>query len=297
MEDRNNLVQLLKEKGQVNDYKTSLRASDGEIFPVSIAASAIEIEGESYMVSFTRDMTEQKKAEDALQQYQKQLRTLASEVIIAEEQERRRIAIELHDDVIQDLGLSRIKLGELSKRLASDDYIYLVNETRELIERIIKESRSLVFDLSLPVLYELGYEAAIKWLAEQTEKKLNIPCRVHDDGQTKPMGKEMQVLLFKAVRELLINIGKHARANKIHINIQRIDGRIEINVHDDGVGFEPDQIKLAQGKSLKFGLFGIIERLNLLNGTVEINSSLNNGTSITLTAPLESGNQNGPAIN
>ena len=229
---------------------------------------------------------ERLRATDELNQYQTQLRALASEVIIAEEQERRRIAVELHDEVIQDLGLSKIKLGELSKFLANNKYLYLVNETRKLIERIIKESRTLVFDLSSPILYELGYEAAVKWLAEQTENNLGIPCRVQDDGQPKPMNKEMQVLLFKAVRELMINISKHAQAKTVDIFIRRAGDVIEVSVRDDGAGFDPDQIKLAGSNRLKFGLFGIMERLNLLNGKVIISSSPDCGTNITLTAPL-----------
>jgi PAS domain S-box-containing protein len=240
-----------------------------------------------YAVAQIQNITERKQAEDELQQYQMQLRSLASEITIAEEQERRRIAVELHDHIIQDLGLSKIKLGELIQRLSADDCLPLAEETRELIERIIKESRSLVFDLSLPILYELGFEAAIRWLAEQTAEKLNIPFEVQEDDQPKPMNKEMQVLLFKAVRELMINISKHAHANEVSIFINRVNGQIDISVQDDGVGFDPDHIALYSGEALKFGLFGIKERLNLLNGLVKISSSPGSGTNITLTAPLE----------
>lgn len=240
-----------------------------------------------YTIAQIQDITDRKQAENELHQYQMQLRALASEITIAEEQERRRIAIELHDYIIQDLGLSKIKLGELVQRLSTDDCLPLAEETRELIEGIIKESRSLVFELSLPVLYDLGYVAAIKWLAEQTERKLNIPCKVQDDGQPKPMNKDMQVLLFKAVRELINNISKHAHANEINILINRVNGQINTSVQDDGVGFDPAHIELYRGEALKFGLFGIKERLNLLNGLVKISSTPGSGTNITLTAPLE----------
>jgi len=240
-----------------------------------------------YTIAQIQDITDRKQAENELHQYQMQLRALASEITIAEEQERRRIAIELHDYIIQDLGLSKIKLGELVQRLSTDDCLPLAEETRELIEGIIKESRSLVFELSLPVLYDLGYVAAIKWLAEQTERKLNIPCKVQDDGQPKPMNKDMQVLLFKAVRELINNISKHAHANEINILINRVNGQINTSVQDDGVGFDPAHIELYRGEALKFGLFGIKERLNLLNGLVKISLTPGSGTNITLTAPLE----------
>ena len=231
--------------------------------------------------------TEHRKAQEKLQQYQMQLRALASEITIAEEQERRRIAIELHDHIIQDLGLSKIKLGELAQRLSTNDCQPLAEEVRRLIEQIIRESRSLVFDLSLPILYDLGFEEAIKWLAEQTATKLNISCEVRDDGLPKPMSKEMQVLLYKAVRELMINIGKHAQADKVNVYINRVDGQIDISVQDDGKGFNSAQTGIYSGETLKFGLFGIRERLNLLSGSVKISSAPGSGTLVTLTAPLD----------
>jgi PAS domain S-box-containing protein len=229
---------------------------------------------------------ERMQAEKELNQYEEQLRNLASENIIAEEQERRRIAIELHDNIIQDLGLSKIKMGQLIQRLSADDCIHLAEEIRVLIDQIIKESRSLVFDLSLPILYDLGFEEAVKWLAEVTARKNNIACAVQDDGQLKPMGKEMKVLLFKATRELMVNICKHAHATEVNITIHRVRGRIVVSVQDNGVGFDPDYIETSSRESLKFGLFGIRERLNLLKGFVKISSLPGSGTNITLTAPL-----------
>jgi len=260
---------------------------NGEVFTVDVLLTPVPIGERKFIHCVWRDITELKQAEEELNHYQMQLRSLVHEITIAEEKERRRIAIELHDHIIQDLGLSKIKLGELIQRLSADDCLPLAQETRKLVERIIKESRSLVFDLSLPILYELGFEAAIKWLANQTEEKLNIPCKVQEAGQLTPMNKEMQVLLFKAVRELMINISKHAHANEVNIFISRVNGQIDISVQDDGVGFDADHIGLYSGEALKFGLFGIKERLKLLNGLVKISSSPGSGTNITLTAPLE----------
>lgn len=240
-----------------------------------------------YSVAQIQDITERKQVEDELHQYQMQLRNLVSEITIAEEQERRRIAVELHDNIIQDLGLCKIKLGELVQRLSADDCLPLAEATRVLIEQTIRESRLLVFDLSLPILYDLGFEEAVKWLAEQTEKKFNISCVVQDDGQPKPMKKEMKVLLYKATRELMANVTKHAHAKKVNISIHRVNDRIDISVQDDGVGFDSAHIESCSREALKFGLFGIKERLNLMSGFVKISSLPDSGTTITLTAPLE----------
>lgn len=234
-----------------------------------------------------RVLTERKQAEEEINHYQKQLRILASEITIAEEEERRRIAIELHDHIIQDLGLCKIKLGDLTQRLSDSDCKQLSQETRNLIEKVIKNSRTLVFELSLPILYELGLEAAIKWLVGKYQEKFHITYKTHIDDQHKPLEKDLQVHLFKAVRELFININKHAHANEIIIYTTLKKNEIIISIKDDGVGFNVFDIESNFQKEQKFGLFGIKERLRLLNGSVTINSSPGAGTNITISAPLE----------
>jgi len=227
------------------------------------------------------------QSETALRDSKAKLSGLAAEITIAEEQERRRIAVDMHDHIIQDLGLSKIKLGALAKRLAEHESLPLVEEMRELTELLIKEARTLVFEMSSPILYELGLEAAIKWLADETTKKSRFTCEVFDDGQVKPLTREMQVILFKAVRELMINITKYAEADQVNIFIDREIEQIIICVQDDGIGFTPANIDLYHDDKKAFGLFGIRERMDLLKGSVTINSSPGSGTSITLTAPLE----------
>jgi PAS domain S-box-containing protein len=277
--------------GSIREFTTEKRYchKDGSIIWVRlmIASSWKPDKEPDYHIAAVQDITEQKEVENELQQYEEQLRKLVFEIIIAEEKERRRIAVDLHDYIIQDLGLCKIKLGELSKALPEDNLLPLAEEVRELIQKSITQSRSLVFELSLPILYELGFEAAIKWLSEQTTEKTRFVCNVHDDGQIKPMRKEMQVLLFKAVRELLTNVEKHAEATEVNIYINKNQGNIEIIVEDNGKGFDFDPSQFRNGKILTFGLFGIKERLSLLNGSVTIDSSHAYGTKVTLSAPLE----------
>jgi signal transduction histidine kinase len=222
-----------------------------------------------------------------LRQSESKLRALSAEMTIAEEQERRRIAADMHDHFVQNLGLSKIQLGALATHLSDNECLPLVHEVRGLTDQLIKEARSLVFEMSVPVLYELGLEAAIKWLAEETAKKTNFSCEVYDDGQSKPLKKEMQVILFKAVRELMTNIKKHAQADEVNIFIDRKMEQIVVCVQDDGVGFNPANIDIYHDDTKSFGLFGIKERMELMSGSVEIKSTPAQGTSITLSAPLE----------
>jgi signal transduction histidine kinase len=167
-----------------------------------------------------------------------------------------------------------------------------VDEIQNLIEQAIHYTRSLTFELSPPVLYDLGFDAAVEWLVEQIQDQHHIQVDLEDDRQSKPMSDEIRISLFKAVRELLINIAKHAKAHKAKVSTRREDNTLRIIVEDDGVGFSLPEDKLL-GKIAGYGLFSIRERLKHLGGSFEIESNLGCGTRVTLVAPLEQANNKG----
>jgi len=228
---------------------------------------------------------ERKRADEEIQIYQERLRSLTSEMSLVEERERRRIATDLHDHIGQALAFIKIKLGMLREMVSPSGHIGPVDEIQNLIEQAIHYTRSLTFELSPPVLYELGFDAAVEWLAEQIQDQHPIEVDLEDDRQSKPMSDEIRISLFKAVRELLINIIKHAKAHKAKVLTRREDNTIRIIVEDDGVGFSLPEDKIL-GKIGGYGLFSIRERLKHLGGSFEIESKLGCGTRITLVAPL-----------
>jgi len=229
------------------------------------------------------DITERKQMEMRLSIFQQRLRSLASQISVAEERERRRLAAGLHDRVTQALALIKIKLGTLQKEPFFNNHSKQLHEIRELVDETIQETRLLTFELSPPILYELGFEAAVEWLTEQFQEHYGIECEFRDDGHLKPLSDEHRGILFAAVRELLINVMKHSQARTARVSIQRAHNEIRIDVQDDGVGFN----LFEMGQQLKgFGLFNIRERLNYLGGHVEIESDRSRGTLVTLIAPL-----------
>ena len=228
-----------------------------------------------------REISERKRMEA-------QLRSLASELSLAEERERRRLAIDLHDRIGQALAICKIKLGSLRETVSSTDVAVSIDEIRELLDQIIQDTRSLTFELSSPILYELGLEAAVESLAEQVQKQHGILSTFEDDGQHKPLDDDVRVVLFQAVRELLVNVAKHAQANSVKVSIQRYDSDIRIGVEDDGVGFDTSEIGYSTNG---FGLFSIRERLDYLGGHLEVRSEPGRGTLVTLVAPLKSEKQ------
>jgi PAS domain S-box-containing protein len=242
-----------------------------------------EVTGE---FGIARDITERKQAEEKIYAYQEQLRSLASELSLIEERERRRIATGLHDHIGQSLAITKIKLGMAQGLTSPTDWVGSLNEIGELIDQAIQYTRSLTFELSPPILYELGLEAALEWLAEQIQEKHGIQIGFEDDRQLKPTNEGIRLTLFKATKELLINIVKHAQASKAKVSIWREDNSIRIRVEDDGVGFSTSEGR-ELGKTTGFGLFSIRERLKNYGGHLEVHSEPGKGTRVTLVAPLD----------
>ncbi len=233
-----------------------------------------------------RDITERKRAEQQLLQYQSQLKSLASELVLAEEHERSRIADHLHDDVCQCLAFAKIKLQVLNTSLDDKKQADEMTEAIELLTRIMGEIQTLTFELHSPLLNEFGFSAAVSsWLTDHIERKHGIHTEFTDDGAAKPLDGEIQALLFRSVRELLINVVKHSRASKVGISICREGDEIIICLEDDGIGFMPDKVVVGK-EGGGYGLFSIRERLSQMGGSLQIDSSPGRGCRSSLKAPL-----------
>ena len=240
-----------------------------------------------YVIAMIADITHRKKAEEDISAYQEQLQSLASELSLTEERERHRLATDLHDHIGQALAVSKIKLGVLQRSVTAPDQAKPLGEVRELIEQMIQDTRSLTFELSTPVLYELGFEAAVEWFAKHVRSQHGIMVDVRQDMEPILMDDEIKVLLFRSVRELMINIVKHAQARNARVTIRRENDNINIEVEDDGVGIK-DLMRDPSLKSISgFGLFSIRERLHYLGGRVQAESEPGHGTKITLVVPRQ----------
>jgi signal transduction histidine kinase len=145
----------------------------------------------------------------------------------------------------------------------------------------------MIFELSPPILYDLGFEPAMGWLADHMQQEYGLAVTVEDDDQPKPLDNEARVLLFRAVRELLFNVLKHAQASCAKVCMLREDEHLRVIVEDNGVGFAPDKLGAPAGKIEGFGLFSIRERLNYFGGHMEIDSIPGQVTRVILTLPLK----------
>lgn len=232
------------------------------------------------------DITEQKKAEEKLFVYQRQLQSLASELSLAEERLRRRIATEVHDHVGQNLAISKMKIESLLELRTGPEFSESLKEVRDLLMQTIKSTRSLTFELSPPVLYDLGFEAAVEWLIRHTRERYGLCIEFRSNGRAKPLDSNLRVILFQAVRELLVNVAKHAHANNVKVSTRRVGDEIQVKVEDDGIGFEVFEKGSNDYETGGFGLFSIRERLGYVGGRLEVKSRPGYGTCITLAAPI-----------
>ncbi len=231
------------------------------------------------------EVAERGKRDAQIADYQARLRALAAELTRAEQRERREIAVHLHDHVGQALTILKMRVVALQGNAVFCGFERDLAEMRKLIDQIIHFTRSLTFELSPPVLYDLGLGPALEWLAEQTAKKLGVGVVAHAGDSFRDLPQNTQLCLFTAVRELLVNAAKHAHPARVVVTASRSDAFVLIEVADDGAGFPVPVGEALTARSAGFGLFSIGERLKDLGGDMHIDSSPGKGTRVTLRAP------------
>ncbi|GBF34765.1 sensory box histidine kinase [Desulfocucumis palustris] len=226
------------------------------------------------------DVTDQEYIKKILKNYQKELRSLAAELSIVEERERRSVAADIHDNIGQSLAAAKIKLGLLKQSQLPLGVTGNIDQIAMFIDEAINYTQSLITNLSLPTLNDVDFSEALEWLCNQFQERHRIPISFEKQMEIAPIKDETRVILFKCVRELLNNIVKHSNAGKARVTV----GKYEITVEDDGVGFDITQLKKKFGSAGGFGLFSVRERLHHLGGHMTIKSSRGNGTLIALKA-------------
>ena len=280
-------------------FEMSVIKKDGTEVPIELTSAYTTYKGEHVNVAFIRDITGRKQAEAKLLDYQQELRSLAAELSLAEERERHLIATELHDHISQSLAICNIKLGALLELSSSTHYLTnSLNELRALISQMIKETRSLSFSISSPLLYVFGLDAAIEQLAEDMEEQYGIIFEYEASKQLQPLDDDVRVLLYRTVYEIFTNILKHAKAHQVKVAMKQHGGYLRITIEDDGVGFDTSQLNNSMRRTKGFGLFSVRERLSYIGGKIDIESQCSAGTKVTITAPLkqESKNKNGVRV-
>ncbi len=228
-----------------------------------------------------------KKVEVELLTQQQKLQELALDVSMAEERERDRIASELHDQVGQRLILAKIKIDTLTSKLPSGECEAEAVGIETLIKQTIQDIRSLTFQIRPPLLASAGLEAALRWLGEELQADFGLEVAFSDDGKEKPLRYEVRSTIFQAVRELMLNVAKHAGTKQCRVSFSRPDDAMMIEVEDDGVGLKACVADAGNARSGGFGLLNVRQKIEHLGGLFTIDTKESSGTRATIKVPLE----------
>ncbi len=254
-----------------------------------------------HFISIVQDIQSRKEAQAQLRQFaddlehrveertreladsQDRLRALTTDLNLTEHRIRKQLATDLHDYLAQLLVLSRIKLGQAKLEEVTPAAAQAMTEVQEVMDRALAYTRTLVAQLSPPILNEFGLLMALRWLADQMQRELTVTLDL--ETEVLPLSEEQSVLLFQSVRELLMNIVKHAGTTEARIVVAQSDGILRLTVSDHGAGCDlmAAETRLEPG----FGLFSIHERMKALGGGFELQSVPGQGTTAILRLPLD----------
>lgn len=260
---------------------------DGRIRWLSGVSSGVvdPVSGVHYINGLIIDISRNEEARQSLDAYQGRLRALALQLSRVEENQRRALATDLHDGVGQLLAVAKLRLQDVMAFQAGPDLAGPLSEVQGLIDQMIALTRTVTAELSPPVLYDLGLEAALEWLAERTQAEHGLPLDLQFQDRPIVLDEDMRVMLFRAVRELVYNVVKHARASRAVVSLELQGGRVVIRVSDDGVGFQDARTAMRAAADQGFGLFSIRDRMEYLGGAMWVDPAPGRGAAVNLIAP------------
>lgn len=273
----NSLAEMLKSFFERKESELALKKAYQNLERM-VDERTTELEGLNRVLK--GEVEEHKQDKERIRQYQKRLVELASELSLAEERERKTIASELHDQIGQSLAVLKLKLLGMEQELRAYHCTADMADVLQMLDRTIYHTRNLTFELSPPVLNELGLIPAIEWLGDQFRDKYNLNIQVNSTVSRVLLSEELRYVVFRTVRELLMNAVKHSRARRVSIGVILKGNQFKVAVRDNGIGFDPAKLRAASIKGSGFGLVSIRERLKCLGGRLEIRSAPGKGTAV-----------------
>ena len=281
------LIPQVRPEKPLPAFFTRHRRKDGSVFPIEITAFSFTLQGRVVLCGVIRDNTERQAYEQEREKNQEELRRLASELSLAGQRERERIGRELHDGVSQLLSSSLLRLNLLRESVLPEATVDSLDTVCGIVKEALDETRSLTFELSCPMLNELGLATALDELCSSMTHEYSIHFKFEGAMVRLPISMDTQIALYRSTRELLINVMKHSGAQWAGVNLEVLNDCVQISVRDDGVGFDASMAGRGFSPSGGFGLFNIREYIRHPGGSLQIESVPGQGTEVVLRVPLE----------
>jgi len=257
---------------------------DGSVLDVEIGLSYLRSGQETLGVAFVSDISKRKADERAIRRQREELRTLAGRLMTAQDDERRRIARDLHDDLSQKLAYLAMDLGKLANKPTSQEMLDSLRGLQRRAGDAAESVRHISHQLHPSILDDIGLEAALEQYCEEFEERSGI--RTHFSSREVPdsLPREVASSMYHIFQESLRNVSKHSEAETVFVTLEFTAGVLRLIVKDEGVGLAESRLKAGAG----IGMIGMRERAHLVNGTVSIESQVGEGTEVTVAVPLTS---------
>jgi signal transduction histidine kinase len=286
-------VRALLDKRHAYSLDCRVSGADGVVRIVQFQAEAMPAAGVGAgigmqplkLVGTIQDITERKNIEHELLESREQLRELSAYMEAIREEERKRIAMEIHDELGQLLTALKMDVSLLKMRLAHDaDAGRKVDDMRELVEKTIWMVRNVASHLR-PAALNFGIVSALEWLVEDFGRRKGLSCQLWINGREPALDDAHATAVFRIVQASLTNVARHAGASRVDVTLTNTETTLDLYVSDDGCGFDPATAR----KGYSYGLLGMSERARLIGGSLRIDSSPETGTVVSIHVPLGGG--------
>ena len=266
-----------------------LQSRKGTCLSVHLSLNPLRLNNTRAVCLIASDLSEMKRAEQALRASSEQFRNLAAHLLSVREEERTRISREVHDELGQSLTAVKMDLAWLAGRLPqrNGEMLKRIRATGQLADSIIQSIRRISTELRPPVL-DLGLAAAVEWQAQEFQARSGVQCKARLLIR-EVVTSNVSTAMFRIFQETLTNVGRHAKATRVEVVLQKQQDRLVLLIHDNGRGF--DLVDTSLSKSL--GLLGMRERAAVLGGQVDISSTPGKGTTVAAWIPLSSPEESG----
>lgn len=285
---RGKFLECMSSGNTVSDTEVQVRRLDGATFWVTITARVATFQDQPAIYVGFREVTERRRIEQELLDSREQLRQLSAYMEAIREEERKRIALEIHDELGQLLTALKMDVSLLKMRLVgAPDLLKKVVAMRDLVEQTMLMVRNVANHLR-PAALNFGLVSALEWLIEDFGKRTGMTCHLVSNAGEPELSDAHATALFRVVQESVTNIARHARATRVHVTMMRDASALVLNVSDNGCGFDP----AAACKRGSYGLLGMSERARLIGASFHIDSAPGSGTVVSISIPVENGKEN-----